>query len=49
VERLTHTAGGTPLDFEDLYFRGDAFQHRLRIARATPAPAQSSHTPKGSP
>lgn len=24
------------LDFEDLYFRGDAFQHRLRIARANP-------------
>ncbi|KAF1045185.1 GntR family transcriptional regulator [Xylophilus sp.] len=33
IERLTHTAAGAPLDFEDLYFRGDAFQYRLRIAR----------------
>lgn len=36
VERLTRTTDGAPLDFEDLYFRGDAFQHRLRIARANP-------------
>lgn len=34
IERLTHTADGSPLDFEDLYFRGDAFQYRLRIERA---------------
>ncbi len=33
IERLTHTAAGQPLDFEDLYFRGDAFQYRLRIER----------------
>jgi GntR family transcriptional regulator len=33
LERLTHTAEGEPLDFEYLYFRGDAFQYRLRIAR----------------
>ncbi|KAF1019944.1 MAG: putative HTH-type transcriptional regulator YurK [Paracidovorax wautersii] len=38
IERLTHTAAGRPLDFEDLYFRGDAFQYRLRINR-TPAAA----------
>ena len=34
MERLTHTAAGQPLDFEYLYFRGDAFQHRLQIARS---------------
>lgn len=33
IERLTHTAAGEPLDFEYLYFRGDAFQYRLQIAR----------------
>lgn len=33
LERLTHTADGKPLDFEYLYFRGDAFQYRLQIAR----------------
>jgi len=42
VERLTHTADGAPLDFEDLYFRGDAFQHRLRIARANPTTKANS-------
>ena len=33
IERLTHTADGTPLDFEFLYYRGDAFQYRFRIDR----------------
>lgn len=33
IERLTHTAEGKPLDFEHLYYRGDAFQYRLRIDR----------------
>ncbi|NRR28741.1 GntR family transcriptional regulator [Oxalobacteraceae bacterium] len=33
IERLTHAADGQPLDFEYLYFRGDAFQYRLQIAR----------------
>jgi GntR family transcriptional regulator len=33
IERLTHTEGGAPLDFEYLYYRGDAFQYRLRIDR----------------
>lgn len=33
IERLTYTADGTPLDFEHLYYRGDAFQYRLRIDR----------------
>jgi GntR family transcriptional regulator len=33
IERLTHDAAGHPLDYEHLYFRGDAFQYRLRIDR----------------
>ena len=33
IERLTHAADGMPLDFEYLYYRGDAFQYRLRIDR----------------
>lgn len=33
IERLTFNAGGKPLDFEYLYYRGDAFQYRLRIDR----------------
>jgi GntR family transcriptional regulator len=33
IERLTHTADGAPLDYEHLYFRGDAFQYRLRLSR----------------
>jgi GntR family transcriptional regulator len=32
IERLTH-AGDRPIDFEFLYYRGDAFQYRLRIDR----------------
>lgn len=36
IERLTHGADGTPIDFETLYFRGDTFQYRLRIDRERP-------------
>ena len=32
IERLTY-AGDEPIDFEYLYYRGDAFQYRLRIDR----------------
>lgn len=35
LQRLTHTAEGRPLDFEHLYFRGDAFQYQLRVARGS--------------
>ncbi|HWV14959.1 MAG TPA: GntR family transcriptional regulator [Cellvibrio sp.] len=35
IERLTYGSDGTPLDFEYLYYRGDAFQYRLRIERET--------------
>ena len=33
IERLTHGADGTPIDYEHLYFRGDAFQYRFRVDR----------------
>ena len=33
IERLTFTADNRPLDYEYLYYRGDAFQYRLRIER----------------
>lgn len=33
IERLTHDASGAPVDYEFLYFRGEAFQYRLRIDR----------------
>lgn len=36
VERLTHNSEGQPIDFEYLYFSGDAFQYRLRIDRQAP-------------
>lgn len=33
IERLTYTAERQPLDFEYLYYRGDAFQYRLTVER----------------
>jgi GntR family transcriptional regulator len=33
IERLTCTSDGKPLDFEYLYYRGDAFQYRVRVGR----------------
>ncbi|KVF77559.1 GntR family transcriptional regulator [Burkholderia sp. FL-7-2-10-S1-D7] len=42
IERLTHDASGAPIDYEHLYFRGDAFQYRLRIDRQkTPQPLRN--------
>ncbi|MBA4108530.1 MAG: GntR family transcriptional regulator [Leptothrix sp. (in: Bacteria)] len=37
IERLTHDEQGRPVDYEFLYFRGDAFQYRLRAERQTAA------------
>src|SRR5690606_14073874 len=37
IERLTHTRdahGETPIDYELLYYRGDAFRYRVRVERA---------------
>ncbi|MBN3816353.1 GntR family transcriptional regulator [Paraburkholderia sp. Se-20369] len=36
IERLTHDEAGTPIDYEYLYFRGDALQYRLRVDRKQP-------------
>jgi GntR family transcriptional regulator len=33
IERTTHTSGGAPIDYEHLYYRGDAFQYRVRVDR----------------
>jgi len=33
IERTTHTADGTPVDYEHLYYRGDAFQYKVRVDR----------------
>jgi GntR family transcriptional regulator len=33
IERLTHTAGGRPIDWETLYCRADRFRWRLRLNR----------------
>jgi GntR family transcriptional regulator len=33
IERTTHTAAGEPIDYEHLYYRGDAFQYKVRVDR----------------
>lgn len=33
IERLSYSAAKKPIDFEYLYYRGDAFQYRLQIER----------------
>jgi GntR family transcriptional regulator len=33
IERTTHDQKGQPIDFEHLYYRGDAFQYKLRVDR----------------
>ena len=33
IERLTHDAGGTPIDAERLYYRADAFQYQVSVDR----------------
>ncbi|HSD37425.1 MAG TPA: GntR family transcriptional regulator [Rhodocyclaceae bacterium] len=36
MQRLTYSAAGQPIDFEYLYYRGDAFQYRMRVDRNAP-------------
>ncbi|WP_439686545.1 HTH gntR-type domain-containing protein [Cupriavidus oxalaticus] len=48
IERLTHDARGTPIDYEFLYFRGDAFQYRLRAERHKAQPPDAPVT-QGTP
>ncbi len=33
IERLTHATGDRPIDFEYLYYRGDAFQYFMMVGR----------------
>jgi GntR family transcriptional regulator len=38
IERTTHLADGTPIDHEHLYYRGDAFQYKVRVDRVALTP-----------
>jgi len=38
IERTTHTSDGRPIDYEHLFYRGDAFQYKVRVDRAPLAP-----------
>ncbi|MGY2491038.1 GntR family transcriptional regulator [Cupriavidus sp. CP313] len=33
IDRMTHTTDGQPIDYEHLYYRGDAFQYKVRVDR----------------
>jgi GntR family transcriptional regulator len=33
IKRLVFNQGGQPVDFEYLFYRGDAFQYQLRVDR----------------
>jgi len=44
IERLTYTADRVPLDFEYLYYRGDAFQYRLELERRSSNSTRRSRT-----
>jgi GntR family transcriptional regulator len=33
IERVIHTSAGAPLEYEELYYRGDAFQFKVRVER----------------
>lgn len=33
IERVIHTSAGAPLEYEELYYRGDAFQFKVRVDR----------------
>jgi GntR family transcriptional regulator len=52
IERLTSSADRQPLDFEYLFYRGDAFRYRLNIGRIPARPAVNRRrvrTPFGAP
>ncbi|BCF95098.1 transcriptional regulator (plasmid) [Paraburkholderia largidicola] len=33
IERVIHTSAGAPLEYEELYYRGDAFQFKVHVER----------------
>jgi GntR family transcriptional regulator len=39
IERTTFTSDSQPIDYEHLYYRGDAFQYRVRVDRVPLHPA----------
>ncbi|MFN9807604.1 MAG: GntR family transcriptional regulator, partial [Betaproteobacteria bacterium] len=41
IDRLTHDDAGKPLDYEHLYYRGDAFRYRVSINRTRGDPKAS--------
>jgi GntR family transcriptional regulator len=41
IDRLTHNDAGKPLDYEHLYYRGDAFRYRVSINRTRGDPKAS--------
>lgn len=41
IERTTHDASGTPIDYEHLFYRGDAFQYKVRVERTQPPERQT--------
>jgi GntR family transcriptional regulator len=45
IDRLTHDDQGRPLDYEHLYYRGDAFRYRVSINRGATA-TKAAATPK---
>lgn len=48
IERLTYTTGDRPIDFEYLYYRGDAFQYFVKVGRrGGGGRAPASHLPGG--
>ena len=38
IDRMTHTTDGQPIDYEHLYYRGDAFQYKVRVDRVPVGP-----------
>ncbi|MFM9900495.1 MAG: GntR family transcriptional regulator [Polaromonas sp.] len=40
IERTTHTRDGAPIDYEHLYYRGDAFQYKVRVDRVPMQPIE---------
>lgn len=47
IERLTYTTGARPVDFEFLYYRGDAFQYSVRVGRRAGPGRRSDPNPSG--
>ncbi|MFT4102013.1 MAG: GntR family transcriptional regulator [Burkholderiaceae bacterium] len=40
IERTVHTTDGKPFEYENLYYRGDAFQYKVRVSGAPVDPSR---------